>query len=49
MRKIKQKIILKAIINANKRKINVRFKRKIKSEDIINYSDSNFNNVIFNY
>ena len=49
MKKIKQKTVLKVIININKRKINVRFKRKIKSEDMINHFDSNFNNVIFNY
>ena len=38
-----------AIINASKKKINVRFKRKIKSEDIINHSDNNSDNVISYY
>ena len=49
MKKIKQKTVLKAIINANKKKINVRFKRKIKFKDIINYFNNNSDNVIFNY
>ena len=48
MKKIKQKIISKTIINVNKKKINVRFKRKIKFKDMINHFNSNFNNVIFN-